>query len=77
MRVSDDGHAKIIDFGMGKVEHVKGYTSVWNPNPRYFAPELLSLEGAIRPTFKSDVYSFAMLMLQVTLQHTKARHTIT
>ena len=65
VRVSADGQVKIIDLGMGKLENVQGFTSMWGPNPRYSAPELLGAEGGIRPTFKTDVYSFAMMTLSV------------
>ena len=65
VRVSPNGQVKIIDLGMGKLENVQGFTSMWGPNPRYTAPELLGVEGGIRPTFKTDVYSFAMMTLPV------------
>jgi serine/threonine protein kinase len=67
VRVCEGGHARIVDFGMGKMESITGCSTVGNPNPRYFAPELLASDDeTIRPTCKSDVYSFAMLMLQVS-----------
>jgi len=70
VRVSSTGTAQILDFGMGKIVGVHGFTTVLSANPRYMAPEFFSGEGddddaPVRPTFKSDIYSFAMLMLQV------------
>ncbi|RDB21847.1 Serine/threonine-protein kinase STY17 [Hypsizygus marmoreus] len=66
VRVSASGVAQIIDFGMSRIHEIKGFTTGWSPNPRYMAPELLTSEDQrVRTTFRSDMYSFAMLMLQV------------
>jgi len=64
VRVTTAGQVKILDFGMGKIEDVGGCTTVFMPNPRYFAPELFKEDG-IRPTYQSDIYSFGMLLLQI------------
>jgi serine/threonine protein kinase len=59
---------QLIDFGLGKLQDVKDYTTVLIPNPRYFAPELLLPDDdRFHPTPKSDVYSFGMLMLRVSV----------
>lgn len=52
---------------MGKFDNVRGFTTSFEPNPRYMAPETFPSEDddGIRLTFQSDVFSFGMLMLQV------------
>ncbi|KAF9466746.1 kinase-like domain-containing protein [Collybia nuda] len=67
VRVSACGVAQILDFGMGRIDNTRGFTTSFDPNPRYMAPETFPCEddSSIRLTFRSDVFSFAMLMLQV------------
>lgn len=71
VRVSRNRTAKLIDFGVGKIQDVKGFTTVLDRNARYTAPELLPIDEArdndtVRPTFKSDMFSFSLLLLQVS-----------
>ena len=70
--ITGDGRVQIIDFGLGKIESVTGFTTEQQGqrNPRYCAPELLrqeESEGSIRPTFEADIFGFTMTILQVSL----------
>ena len=64
--INDQGRAQIIDFGLSKFESMAGFTTQQQGqrNTRYCAPELLR-QVVIRPTFESDVFGFAMTVLQV------------
>ena len=68
--INDEGRVQIIDFGLSKFESMAGFTTdqQGQRNPRYCAPELLRqarVEGVIKPTFESDIFSLAMTTLQV------------
>jgi serine/threonine protein kinase len=67
------GVTQIIDFGISQIVDVKGFTTGFNCNARYSAPELMPIEleeegkeSVIRPTFMSDAFSLAMTILEVT-----------
>jgi serine/threonine protein kinase len=65
--VDADGTAQLIDFGLSVVLTVTGFTTTLLRNARYTAPELMPMTEAasIRPTFKSDIFSLAMCILEV------------
>ncbi|KAJ6506856.1 kinase-like domain-containing protein [Mycena sanguinolenta] len=61
--IDDDGTALIADFGISRVLDVSGYTTASVGTRLYIAPELR--ESRVRTTKKTDVYSFAILTLEV------------
>ena len=66
----DDRRAQIADFGIARIVGVVGFTTLTNRNFRFVAPELMPIYPSsqpIRPTFKSDIYSLALLFLQVSM----------
>lgn len=68
--ISDDHRAQITDFGIARIIGVAGFTTVINNNFRFAAPELMPTEmnsQPIGPTFESDIYSLALLFLQVSM----------
>lgn len=68
--ISDNRRAQITDFGIARIIGVVGFTTVINYNFRFAAPELMPTEMTsqpIRPTFESDIYSLALLFLQVSM----------
>lgn len=69
--VSDDGHARIADFGLFMTVHDHGFE---NPihrtvRMRHSPPELLPLTGflPVIPTRQSDIFSLGILFLKVRL----------
>ncbi|KII90411.1 hypothetical protein PLICRDRAFT_173832 [Plicaturopsis crispa FD-325 SS-3] len=65
-----DGRVKIIDFGISQIIGVTGFTTHLERNRRYSAPELVPITevpGGVqpKPTRRSDVYGFSMVLLQV------------
>jgi len=68
--VSDRKEAQLTDFGIGRIQDVKGFTSV-NRTPRnirFTAPELMPINddtSVIPPTPASDIFSLGMLLLQL------------
>ena len=77
MLVDDDGKPLICDFGRSRILEQSGFTTVFAGGAaRYMAPELFGPEDAdiesansFVPiiTKRSDVYSFAMVGLEVGL----------
>lgn len=70
-----DGRVKIIDFGISQIIGVTGFTTHLERNRRYSAPELVPITevpGGVqpKPTRRSDVYSFSMVLLQVDFLQT-------
>ena len=70
--ISDDNHAQITDFGIAHIVDVPiEFTRTINNNDRFEAPELmgtdLNPQLSAGPTFESDIYSLALLFLQVSL----------
>ena len=72
--MDDDGHARLADFGMALIADATAYNygSVHGGGAvRWKAPELLDPEElglpTSRPTFASDVYSFACTCVQVSV----------
>jgi len=66
--ISDDYRAQISDFGIARIVGVVGFTTVINSNFRFAAPELMPTKmdsRLVRPTFESDIYSLALLFLQL------------
>ncbi|KAG8912779.1 hypothetical protein FRC01_004903, partial [Tulasnella sp. 417] len=65
--VSDEGNAKLCDFGISKLvlEHTSGFTTTASVKGtlRYSSPEMLDLDG--QSTTRSDVWAFGMLILHV------------
>ncbi|KAG1885363.1 kinase-like domain-containing protein [Suillus fuscotomentosus] len=63
--VGSDGSACIADFGLSFVDApYVSWTSRMKGNLRWMAPELLR-GTEVRPTKRSDIYSFGCVMLQV------------
>jgi serine/threonine protein kinase len=67
-----DGVAQIIDFGLAQVIGVSGFTTIIQRNSRYTAPELMPAtevenQSMLRSTRQTDVFSFAMFLLEVRL----------
>lgn len=67
--IADDGTPRLCDFGRSKVVDHRGYTTAFAGTLRFLAPELLPSDdeapvGVL--TKATDVYGFAMLMLQVS-----------
>lgn len=61
---------KIIDFGVGKILNIEGYTTITQMNARFAPPERLPVvqSNAVtvsRPTKEGDIWSLGMLFLQV------------
>src|ERR1700685_1538815 len=67
--ISDQGVAQITDFDIARILGVQGYTTLTFRNVRYAAPELRPLTDVdmreVRPTAESDIFSLAILLLQV------------
>ncbi|KAF8995538.1 kinase-like domain-containing protein [Cyathus striatus] len=68
--VNSNGTAKIIDFGLGRLNGFSGFTTATTGlmlNPRYTAHELISDESTVgpRPTFHSDIFSLGMTILEL------------
>jgi len=67
--ISDQGIAQITDFGIARFLGVQGYTTSTIRNVRYAAPELRPLTDVdmrqVRPTVESDIFSLAILLLQL------------
>jgi len=66
--VSDDGAAQLNDFGISHILDVQGFTTKIMRNVRFTAPELMPIEEVesdVKPTFRTDVFSLAMLLLQL------------
>ncbi|KAJ2919114.1 hypothetical protein MD484_g1291, partial [Candolleomyces efflorescens] len=68
--INENGRVQIIDFGLSKFQPMSGFTTTHEGHrcPRYCAPELLRQEqeeGFIKPTFESDVFGFAMAVLEI------------
>ena len=68
--ISDEGQAQITDFGVACILDVRGYSTYIQRNVRYVAPELMPINPTQdgrdpRPTLESDIYSLAILLLQV------------
>ncbi|KAG8938824.1 hypothetical protein FRC04_007422 [Tulasnella sp. 424] len=65
--VSDEGNAKICDFGISKLmqKNPSGFTTTASVKGtlRYSSPEMLDLDG--ESTTASDVWAFGMLILHV------------
>ena len=68
--ISDDYRAQISDFGIARIVDVTGFTTAINNNARFTAPELMGTDSnpqlSAGPTFESDIYSLALLFLQVS-----------
>ena len=75
MLVDDQGHACICDFGLSSIMHGMDFTDFASTTKstrgttRWMAPELLYPEKyglkKFTPTFESDVYTFACVILEV------------
>jgi serine/threonine protein kinase len=68
--VTAGGTVQIIDFGFSHIVRVNNFTTLIARNARYSAPELMPITDdapgtIIRPTYQSDIFSFAMTMLEV------------
>jgi len=66
--VTDAGVAQLNDFGASRMMDVQGFTTKIIRGIRFNAPELMPIDEAkseIHPTFQSDIFSLAMLLLQI------------
>ncbi|EQC40213.1 serine/threonine protein kinase [Saprolegnia diclina VS20] len=61
--VSDDGHAKLADFGISQQTTRRG-DAKQQGTPQYMAPELTG-SAAAAPTYASDVYAFGILLTEL------------
>lgn len=60
--------AQLNDFGISHVIDVRGFITKIMRNIRLTAPELMPITEVasdVYPTFQSDIFSLAMLLLQV------------
>ncbi|KAJ3574387.1 hypothetical protein NP233_g1799 [Leucocoprinus birnbaumii] len=78
VRTTPQGVLKLTDFGLSRLQDCRGFTTEAYTNlpPRFTAPEILAPANSVptKPTFKSDIYSFSMCMLQI-LSHPDAQTT--
>lgn len=71
--MSEDGVAKLADFGLSVFagERSKSFHSLRGGSERWMAPELLDPEAmnliSTRPTLASDVYSFGIVCVEVSI----------
>jgi len=70
VNITDQGQAQISDFGIARILDVESFMKMTQSNIRYTAPELVPAElnvdlVDVRPTFRSDIFSLGMLLLQV------------
>lgn len=66
--VTDDGVAQLNDFGISRMLDIQGFTTKILRNIRFTAPELMPIDevqSEIHPTCQSDIFSLAMLLLQI------------
>jgi len=70
--MSNDGTAQLNDFGNSHIIGGQGFdntsVSYMGQNIRFTAPELVPVDEQaydVAPTFQSDIFSLAMLLLQV------------
>jgi len=78
--VTDNGVAQLNDFGMSQLMDVKGFTTKIMRNVRFSAPELMPIteqKSDIHPTFETDIFGLAMLLLQVCLLFLSRAHANT
>ena len=78
MLVDDDDNICLTDFGLAvfirEAQDSIGYGSTRGGNPRWLSPELIDPElfaeqdQSGRPTFASDIYSFACGCIEVNAQ---------
>jgi len=73
--LSDEGAAQLNNFGTSHMLDAQGFTTKIMRNIRFTAPELMpieEIESDVKPTFKTDIFSLAMLLLQVCLYSHRA-----
>jgi len=67
--VDPTGHARITDFGLAPVtqnlDFIRSGSDDQGFTPRWIAPEILNEEGSYSK--EADVFSFAMVMIEVRL----------
>ncbi|KAK7686734.1 hypothetical protein QCA50_010334 [Cerrena zonata] len=67
--IDGSGNAMLIDFGLSVVAAARNqqFTSARGGDPPTKAPELLAVDllGQARPTVKSDIYSFSLIVVEV------------
>ena len=65
--MDDSGHARIADFGHATLakdeDSVEGDSDLLGYTPRWTAPEILN--GQATDSKESDIFSFAMVMIEV------------
>ena len=65
--VDTTGHARIVDFGLATVTHdldsIRGASGEHKDSTRWTAPEILDGQGT--HSKEADVFSFAMVMIEV------------
>ncbi|KAM3140380.1 hypothetical protein pb186bvf_007540 [Paramecium bursaria] len=60
--IADDGHIKLIDFGLAKDLKDNEYTQSFCGSPAYLSPEVVNGDGASKAT---DVYSIGLLLYEM------------
>jgi hypothetical protein len=66
--VSNDGAAQLNDVGYSRLIDVQGFDEPVIRDVRFTAPELMPIDretSDIPPSFQSEIFSLAMLLLQV------------
>lgn len=68
--VTDQKQAQISDFGIAQILDSPNFMKMMQNNIRFIAPELMPTKETdlfdVRPTRQSDIFSFGMLLLQVS-----------
>jgi serine/threonine protein kinase len=67
--IDGSGNPCLTDFGLATVvgdAELQLTTTIANHNPRWHAPEIIGIDrDPVRPTIKSDIYSFGSVMFLV------------
>jgi len=79
--IDNRGVPKLCDFGRSKITDRRGYTTIFIGSARYIAPELIAFVNGIPApagntsnhvqgpnlTKETDIYSFSMVVIEVSL----------
>jgi serine/threonine protein kinase len=63
--VTENCNARLMDFGLSRYSDATWHSSRTGGIVHWMAPELLDKDLASTPTFASDVYAFACLVVEV------------
>jgi serine/threonine protein kinase len=67
--IDDDGRVSLIDFGLSRILKISGFTTKISGTIRYMAVELLEAEDVAKVTAPTDVWAFAMTVIEVRVSH--------